>query len=173
MVEEPTWNFVLRDITMAGGRCVTVPMDEDGMIIEQLEEKLRELSGEGQRVKLLYTIANFNTPTGISLSAERRRRLVELAQHWNFVVLEDDTYGDIRYEGEPLPSIFSFDDSGLVLKLKSFSKFLAPSLRTGWVVGHPDAVVPLARCCTGTWATASSPHALWPNGCSTASSSRT
>ncbi len=145
IVEAPTWHFTLREIALVGARAVGIPVDADGMRVDLLEAHLKELRAEGVRPKLIYTIANFNMPTGFTLSIERRQRLLAIAQEWGLVVLEDDAYGDLRYEGERVPSLFSMDDSGLVLKVKSFSKVLAPALRVGWVLGYPDTVAALVR----------------------------
>ena len=89
---------------------------------------------------MLYTIATFNTPTGWSLSLPRRRKLLELANRYGFIVLEDNVYGELRYEGETIPTLFSLDESGLVVKIDSFSKILAPALRLGWVSGDPEVM---------------------------------
>jgi 2-aminoadipate transaminase len=139
-VEAPTWGAVLSAAATQGAEAVAIPMDREGLLVDELERRLAQLRREGRRLKLLYTIATFNTPTGISLSEARRRRVLELARQWEFVVLEDNVYGDLRYEGDPIPSMLSLDDSGLVLKIDSFSKTLAPGLRLGWVTGHPEAI---------------------------------
>lgn len=139
-VEAPTWGAVLSAAGQQGAEAVAIPMDEEGLLVDELERRLEQLSDEGRRLKMLYTISTFNTPTGISLSEARRRRVLELAREWEFVVLEDDVYGDLRYDGAALPSLLGMDDSGLVLKIDSFSKTLAPGLRLGWITGHPEAV---------------------------------
>ena len=140
LIEAPTFAGSLRAIRSYGGRLVTVSVDERGMSVDDLEEKLAALKAEGRRPKLLYTIPNFHNPAGVTMSLERRRRLVRLAQEWQFLIVEDDAYGDLRYDGEPLPSLFALDDSGLVLKLGSFSKILAAGLRMGWAIGDPEVV---------------------------------
>ncbi len=91
-------------------------------------------------VKCLYTIVNFHNPGGMTMSVERRKKLAAMAKEYNFVIFEDDPYGYVRYEGEHLPSIFSFDTAGNVLYAGSFSKILAPGTRTGWVIGDPEIV---------------------------------
>ena len=144
-VEAPTWNAVLMTAQQRGAEAIAIPLDEDGMQLDVLEDELKRLESEGRRLKLLYTIATFNTPTGISLSAPRRQRLVELAKRYNFLVLEDNVYGALRYEGDAIPSILSLDDSGLVFRVDSFSKTVAPALRLGWVTGHPDVIAGLSK----------------------------
>ena len=84
-------------------------------------------------------------PTGVCLSLERRRRLVDLAHDHGFVIIEDNVYGDLRYEGDALPTLASLDRDGAVITIESFSKTLMPGLRLGWVTGHPDAIAAMAR----------------------------
>src|SRR5690606_34464854 len=141
--EAPTWNAVLAALGRRSADMIAIGLDADGLDLDSLEAHLERRDREGRRVKVLYTIANFNTPTGVCLSAERRRRLIELAKRWRFLVVEDNVYGDLRYDGESLPSLFSLDDSGLVVKVESFSKIVAPGLRVGWVTAHPDVIATL------------------------------
>ena len=110
------------------------------MQVDVLEQELERLQAEGKRIKMLYTIATFNTPTGWSMSLPRRRKLLDLASRYGFIVLEDNVYGELRYEGETIPTLFSLDESGLVVKIDSFSKILAPALRLGWVSGDPEVM---------------------------------
>ena len=111
-----------------------VPMDEGGLDVEALAEVLRTTPG----VKLIYTVPDFQNPTGVTLATDRRRRLVELAEEFDVMVLEDTPYRELRYDGERLPTIKSFDRSGRVVHLGSFSKILAPGLRLGWVLAAPE-----------------------------------
>jgi 2-aminoadipate transaminase len=115
-------------------------MDDDGLDLDALERHLEALAATGRRLKLVYTIATFNTPTGVCLSLARRRRLIELARRWRFVVIEDNVYESLRYDGAPIPTLFSLDDTGLVVKVDSFSKVVAPGLRLGWVTADPDLI---------------------------------
>lgn len=107
-----------------------VAMDTDGMDMNALEAVLK-----ATRPKFIYTIPDFQNPTGVSMSAERRRTMVELANRYDTLILEDAPYREIRYAGAPEPTIRSFDTEGRVIHLGSFSKILAPGLRTGWAVG--------------------------------------
>lgn len=117
-----------------------VPMDSDGLVIEELETMLDELASEGRRAKFLYAVPNFSNPGGTTLALERRRRLVEVAAARDLLVVEDNPYGLLRYEGEPLPTLLSLDESrGNVVYLGSFSKIISPGIRTGWVVA-PKAI---------------------------------
>lgn len=112
----------------------SVPMDEDGMDMDALEEVLRTT----ERVKLVYTVPDFQNPTGRTMSLARRQRLVELAEEYDVVVLEDTPYRELRYEGERVPTIKSLDTTGRVVHLGSFSKILAPGLRLGWALAGPE-----------------------------------
>jgi len=145
VVESPTWEYPLRDVEVAGGRTIAIPLDDEGMRIDLLEEHLAALAGRGDRLKLVYTIATFNVPTGVCLSRARRQRLVDLAHEHGFMIIEDNVYGDLRYDGEPLPTLASMDRDGMVITVESFSKTVMPGLRLGWVTGHPDAIAAMAR----------------------------
>jgi 2-aminoadipate transaminase len=128
LVEAPTYDRPLKILTRLGAEIVTVPMDEDGLIPDELPE------GD---FAFLYTIPTFQNPSGRTLSEERRRRLAELARERQLLVLEDDPYGLVRYEGDPLPSVFELADGENVAYASSFSKTVAPGLRVGWFVLPP------------------------------------
>lgn len=117
---------------------VHVPMDDDGLVPELLEETLTRLEREGRRVKMLYTVPNFHNPGGTSLSRERRPRVVEIARRHGVLVLEDNPYGLLAFDGEVLPTLHSYDSDG-VIYLGSFSKTFAPGYRVGWALA-PHAV---------------------------------
>ncbi len=117
---------------------VHVPMDEVGLIPAQLDETLTRLEREGRRVKLLYTVPNFQNPAGVSLSLERRPQVIEVCRRHGVLVVEDDAYGLLGFDGDPVPAMRSMDDEG-VLYLGTFSKTFAPGYRVGWVVA-PHAV---------------------------------
>jgi len=143
VVEAPSWEYPLRDFTVAGAVTTGLPLDGDGLPVDALEAHIDALESRGERLKLVYSIATFNVPTGVCLSLDRRRRLVELAAERGFVIVEDNVYGDLRYEGAPLPTLFSLDPEGVVLKIDSFSKVVMPGLRLGWVTGAPEAITAL------------------------------
>jgi 2-aminoadipate transaminase len=115
-----------------------VAMDAEGLIPEALQDKLIALKRAGRRAKLLYTVPNHHNPGGVTLSAERRPRILEIAQRFGVLVMEDDPYGLLGFDGDPLPSIHSYDPDG-VIYLGSFSKTFAPGFRVGWAVA-PHAV---------------------------------
>jgi 2-aminoadipate transaminase len=154
LVESPSYLGALQAWNAYGAEYITVPMDDDGMVTEQLEEALR--AGP----KFIYVLPNFQNPTGVTLSLERRRQLIDLADRYGVPVVEDDPYGQLRYEGEHLPSIVVLDDQfrdngdqyyrGNVIYLSTFSKILAPGLRLGWVIAPPDVIRRLVQAKQGT-----------------------
>ena len=135
IIEEPSYIGALQVFRNAKVRLIGVPTDENGMRTDILEILL-----ERQRPKLIYTLPTFQNPSGAVLSPDRRRHLLELAYRYRVPVLEDDTYSELRYEGEPLPSLKAMDKHGYVLYLSTFSKVLFPGLRIGWLVA-PKPVV--------------------------------
>ena len=144
VTEAPSFPYSLRYLEAAGGAILGVPVDDDGMVVEEIESRLDRFEADGIRPKLVYTISTFQLPTGMCMSVERRRKLLELAERRDLVVLEDHVYGDLRFEGDPLPTLFSLDTSGRVMQADTFSKTMAPGLRLGWLAGHPDAVAAAA-----------------------------
>lgn len=144
VVEAPSFPYALRYIDAAGGSSLAVPVDDDGMVVEEVESRLDRFEAEGIRPKMVYTISTFQLPTGMCMSLERRKKLLEVAERRNLVVLEDHVYGDLRFEGEPVPTLFSLDTTGRVMISDSFSKTVTPGLRLGWLAGHPDAVAAAA-----------------------------
>jgi 2-aminoadipate transaminase len=112
----------------------SVPMDDEGMDTGALEEVLRST----KRVKLIYTVPDYQNPTGRTMSLDRRRRLLQLAEEYDVVILEDTPYRELRYEGERVPAIKSLDTTGRVIHLGSFSKILAPGFRLGWALATPE-----------------------------------
>lgn len=117
---------------------VHVPLDADGLVPEALETTLADLARQGRRVKFLYTVPNFHNPAGVTLSAERRPRILEICARYDVLVLEDNPYGLLGFDGDPLPAMRSMDEDG-VIYLGSFSKTFAPGYRVGWAVA-PHAV---------------------------------
>lgn len=117
---------------------VHVPLDDDGIIPDALDATLTRLAAQGRAVKLLYSVPNHHNPAGVTLSAQRRPRVVEIARRHGVLILEDDPYGLLGFEGDPLPSMHSLDPEG-VIYLGSFSKTFAPGFRVGWAVA-PHAV---------------------------------
>ncbi len=117
-----------------------VEIDGDGMRIDLLEDLLEELAAEGKRPKFVYTVPSFQNPAGVTLSLERRARLVELARIHELLVVEDNPYGLLRYGGEPLPPLYQLDGGDFVIYIGTFSKILSPGIRLGWVVAPPPVL---------------------------------
>jgi 2-aminoadipate transaminase len=153
LVESPTYLAAIQAWTAYGAEFITVPMDEDGMNTDYLEEALR--AGP----KFIYVLPNFQNPTGETLSLERRQKLIALADQYGVPIVEDDPYGQLRYEGEHLPSIVVLDSQsrddgnpcyrGNVIYLSTFSKTLAPGLRLGWVIAPPEVISKLVQAKQG------------------------
>jgi 2-aminoadipate transaminase len=122
------------------GKVIGIPVDEDGLKVDRLRMEATRLKASGKRVKGVYVIPNFQNPTGVTLSLERRRQLVRLAETHDLVIFEDDPYGELRFEGDPLPSLKSLDRSGRVIHLRSLSKTFVPGLRLGWAAGDSGAI---------------------------------
>jgi DNA-binding transcriptional MocR family regulator len=140
LCEKPTYLGALQAFNQYQPTYVVVPMDDDGMRIDAVERELARDAAGPRRIKLIYVVPNFQNPTGRTLSGERRPRLVELASHYGVPIVEDDPYGELRYEGESLPSLKSLDTEDSVIYLGTFSKVLAPGFRLGWVVAGPQAL---------------------------------
>ncbi|MBD3349637.1 MAG: aminotransferase class I/II-fold pyridoxal phosphate-dependent enzyme [Candidatus Eisenbacteria bacterium] len=136
----PTYVGGLGAFRAYGARMYGVPLDEQGMKMDSLERKLDKLKKEGKKPKFIYVVPDFQNPAGITMSEERRKKLIELARCHDVFVLEDSPYKELRYEGEAVKSIFSLDGDGQVIGLHTFSKILFPGMRLGWVIG-PEAVI--------------------------------
>jgi 2-aminoadipate transaminase len=153
LVEEPTYLGALQAWNAYGAEYVTVPMDEHGMITDALENALR--SG----VKFIYVLPNFQNPTGVTLSLERRNQLIHIADRYGVPIIEDDPYGQLRFEGENLPSIVTLDNEfrqngssdyrGNVIYLSTFSKTLAPGIRLAWVIAPAQVIRKLVQAKQG------------------------
>jgi len=131
--EAPTYPGAVPTFSAYQARVVQVTMDRDGMRIDDLEATLDQLERAGHRPKFIYTVPNFHNPAGVTLSHERRRQLVQIAGERELLVLEDNPYGLLRYEGSPLPTLRSLDDE-FVIYASTFSKILSPGVRLGWAV---------------------------------------
>jgi 2-aminoadipate transaminase len=144
VVESPTYLGALQAWNAYGAQYIPVRSDQDGMIVDELEAALRI------GPKFIYVLPNFQNPSGYTLSLERRKQLIELADRYGVPIVEDDPYGQLRYEGEHIPSIVSLDSeyrgpngghySGNVIYLSTFSKLLAPGLRLAWVIAPPEVI---------------------------------
>ncbi len=133
IAEAPTYPGAVPTFATYEADVVQIGMDADGMRIDELEDTLALLDREGRTPKFIYTIPTFHNPGGVTMALERRRRLVEIARERELLVLEDNPYGLLRYEGEPLPTLRSIDGGEYVVYLGTFSKILSAGLRLGWV----------------------------------------
>lgn len=134
-IESPTFTGGISAFDPFHANFVPFEMDEDGIKTDQVEAWF----AAGNSLKILYTIPDFQNPTGVTLSLERRKHLVELAKKHNFIIMEDAPYTDLRYSGEPVQSIYSLDDSGHTYYCGSFSKIFSP-IRLGWLVAPKEAI---------------------------------
>lgn len=133
LTENPTYLAAIQSFQTLEAKFVPVATDENGLIPEALPELIKQ-----HRPKLLYTIPNFQNPTGITLSAPRRAALAKIAAAHKLTVIEDDPYGKLRYRGTEVPPVKHWDEAGCVLYASTFSKTIAPGLRLGWVVAPPE-----------------------------------
>lgn len=136
VVESPSYLGAINAFLPYQPNFLEIPMDENGMIVEELEKALES----GANVKMIYTIPEFQNPSGITMSVERRKRLTEVAAKYHIPIIEDSPYGELRFEGEKLPSIKSLDKSGYVINLGTFSKTFCPGLRIGWIVAEEEII---------------------------------
>ena len=137
IMEAPSYVGALNSFLSYQPRIHTIPMDEEGMILHRLRDVLRNLTAKGERVKFIYTIPNFQNPAGITLSTDRRFGLLEIAREYDCLVVEDNPYGMLRYEGTPGPTLRSLDEER-VIYLGTLSKIFSAGMRIGWIVApHP------------------------------------
>lgn len=144
VVEASSFPYAVGYFRSAGAVVKNAQLDADGMQIESVEACLRQLHSEGVRPKFIYTIPTFQVPTGTCMPLERRRQLLDLAKRWNVLIIEDNCYYELRYDGDNLPTLFALDRDGLVIQSDSFSKMLAPGLRLAWINAAPDVIAALA-----------------------------
>ncbi len=156
LAEGPTYPGAVPVFHAYQADVVQIDMDSDGMRVDLMEEALDRLDREGRRPKFIYTVPSFQNPAGVTMSLPRRKRLVEVAAERELLVLEDNPYGLLRYEGEPPPPLYSLDGGVYVMYLGTFSKILSPGIRLGWVVAPPPVLEKItmgkqeADLCTST-----------------------
>jgi 2-aminoadipate transaminase len=146
IVEAPSYVDALHVFYDHGVELYSSPMDENGLIPEDLEKLLKRLQAGGKPPRLLYTIPNFHNPTGFSLCLERRNEIAQLAERYKFMIVEDDVYRDLIFEGTTPPSFLTL--SGETMSIGSFSKTLAPGLRLGWLAGPSEIIERILHCGT-------------------------
>lgn len=130
--------------TIYGARVEGIPVDENGMQIDLLEEKLNLLDKKKQKIKLVYIQPNFQNPTGATLPLQRREKVVKLAEQYDFLIVEDNPYGDLNFNAEFLPPLKALDRSDRVIYLRSFSKVFSPGIRLAWVAGEENLIRKMA-----------------------------
>ncbi|HEY1590415.1 MAG TPA: PLP-dependent aminotransferase family protein [Solirubrobacteraceae bacterium] len=140
VTEAPTYPGAVPTFCAYQADVVQVTMDRDGMRVDELEATLDELERSGRRLKFIYTVPNFHNPAGVTLSLERREELVRIAAERELLVLEDNPYGLLRYEGTPLPTLYSLDGGEFVIYASTFSKILSPGVRLGWATAPPPVL---------------------------------
>jgi len=161
VAEAPTYPGAVPTFSAYEADVVQIAMDADGMRVDELEQTLDRLDREGRTPKFVYTIPSFQNPGGVTLSLERRRRLVALAHARELLVLEDNPYGLLRYEGAPLPTLRSLDGGEFVIYLGTFSKILSAGVRLGWAVAPRPVLEKLALGKQGTDLCSSTLGQVW------------
>lgn len=145
LIEAPTFLGSLRTFQGHGADLVGLPMDDQGIIIDEFERIIERERAKGKRLKVVYTIPTFQNPAGSTMPRARRERLLEIAARAGLVVLEDDAYGDLRCHGDFVPSLFALDTHGIVVRCGTLSKILGAGLRVGWVLGQPAMIQAVMR----------------------------
>ena len=140
IAEAPTYPGAVPVFCSYEAETFQVELDEGGMRIDRLEELLDRLAADGRRPKFIYSVPTFQNPAGVTMIAERRRRLVEIARERELLVVEDNPYGMLRFEGEPEDSLYKLDGGNYVIYLGTFSKILSPGLRLGWLCAPPPVM---------------------------------
>lgn len=136
LIESPAFIHCIDIFNMFEARSIPCQCDDIGLVMEDVEAKIKQY-----RPKMIYTVPTFHNPTGKTLTAQRRRRLAELGSEYDVIILEDDPYRDIRYSGEALPTIKSFDKTGHTVMANSFSKMFSPGSRLGYAVAEKDLIL--------------------------------
>jgi len=147
IVEAPTYDRTLLSLRELGAEILAIPLEEDGVDVEAIAQACEA----GARPKLAHIIPNFHNPGGYTLSLEKRRRLVELADACDFVLFEDDPYVSLRFEGEALPTMLSLDENEKVVYASSFSKTVCPGIRVGYLAGPAPLIAEVVKMATNTY----------------------
>ena len=141
----PTYLGAVQAFTLFQTDMVGVPLEDDGMDLDELEAQIESAKAAGKTMKAIYVIPDFQNPSGITMSLEKRKRLLDIARREDLVVFEDNPYGHLRFAGEPIPSICSMDDEGRVILLLTFSKTLCAGLRVAVMLARGDLMDALVR----------------------------
>ena len=147
VVEAPSYDRTLLSLRGLGAELLAIPLESDGIDVSALEQALES----GTRPKLAHIIPNFHNPAGCTLSLDKRRRLLELAERFDFVLFEDDPYVELRFEGQSPPTMLELDGAGRVVYASSFSKTVCPGIRVGYLVGPAERIATCRRMATETY----------------------
>jgi DNA-binding transcriptional MocR family regulator len=147
IIEKPTYDRTLLALRELGADLLAIPVEDDGIDVEALALELER----GKRPTLAHIIPNFHNPAGVTLSLDKRRRLLELAEHYDFTIFEDDPYGELRFEGERLPTMLDLDENDRVVYASSFSKTVCPGIRVGYLVGPEPIIGEIQKTATNTY----------------------
>ncbi len=148
LVESPTYHDSVNVFRDHDADLRPVPIDGHGLVVEALAAQLAELAREGKPPRLLYTIPNFQNPSGVTLTSARREAILALAREHDFLIVEDDVYRDLAFEGEVPPSFYALAGGQGVLRIGSFSKIVAAGLRLGWLIAMPEHIQRFVHCGT-------------------------
>jgi 2-aminoadipate transaminase len=133
----PSYLGAINTFLVYGAKLKGITLDHEGMNPAELEETIASLRGYGRKIKFIYIIPDFQNPSGITMSESRRLKIIEIAEKYDLLIIEDSPYREVRFEGESQRTMSELDQTGRVISLFTFSKILAPGFRVGWVVGNP------------------------------------
>ena len=140
IVEFPSYLGALQAFNAFGANPIGIPSDEHGMDPKLLEAKLAELAANGEQVKFMYIIPDFQNPSGVTMPEFRRKEIIEIAHKYHVLIVEDSPYRELRFEGEAQPTIYQLDKEGTTITLGTFSKIFVPGFRIGWVIADPKII---------------------------------
>jgi 2-aminoadipate transaminase len=138
VISAPTYLAALTNWAVMQATFESIPIDHNNMRMDIFEERMKRLVKRSNPPEIVYVLPNFQNPAGVTMPEKSRRKMVDMASEYDFIILEDDPYGDLRYRGDPIPPLKHWDDEGRVVYTSTFSKILAPGLRVGWVVADPE-----------------------------------
>ncbi|MBN1639579.1 MAG: PLP-dependent aminotransferase family protein [Ignavibacteriales bacterium] len=145
ILEAPSYLWAIRVFKMANANLISIPIDNSGIDVNKVEIYLKELRSTRKIVKFIYTIPDFQNPSGCILSLNRRKELIEIAYKYNALIIEDSAYVDLRYFGDSIPTLFDLDNKNIVIQARTFSKTIAPGIRLGWLAGPVDIIKSLTK----------------------------
>ena len=135
IMEAPTYLGALNAFNVYDPNIVSIPLDDSGLMVDRLEEYLASMQKHSIQLKFIYTVPTFHNPAGVCMNLPKRKKLIDLSHEYDFIIVEDDPYGELRYHGDPLPTLASMDNEGRVIYLGTFSKTLVPGFRVAWTFG--------------------------------------